>query len=61
MAMLRSRGARPLTTVAEADHADVTLSRPAIMRSSVVLPQPEGPSRVTNLRLGKRRSTSLRT
>ena len=34
--------------LADADLARVVGSRPAMMRSSVVLPQPEGPSSTTN-------------
>ena len=37
----------------------VTFSSPAIMRSKVVLPQPLGPSRVTNSRFRMARSMSL--
>src|SRR6185312_16857708 len=36
-------------------------SKPAIMRRMVVLPQPEGPSRVMNSPLSKARLTSLTT
>ena len=62
MAMLRSRGASSLTTRSPKRIVPaVTGSSPAIMRSSVVLPQPDGPSSVTNLRLGKTRSMSLST
>src|SRR5215212_451780 len=38
-----------------------TVSSPAIMRSRVVLPQPDGPSSVTNFRLGKCRLTLVST
>src|SRR3712207_8419578 len=62
MAMLRSRGARRLTVSSPKRMTPLsTLSRPATMRRSVVLPQPDGPSRVTNCRLGKRRLTSFST
>jgi hypothetical protein len=49
MAMSRSLGGTSLTTaVADADLAARDLSSPAIMRSSVDLPQPDGPTRTTN-------------
>ena len=55
-------GARSLTTRSPKRMSPaVTGSSPAIMRSSVVLPQPDGPSSVTNFRLGKTRSMSLST
>src|SRR5665213_2373515 len=47
--MSRSRGARSLTTRSPISISPlVTDSSPAIMRSAVVLPQPEGPTRQTN-------------
>ena len=62
MAMLRSRGASSFTTRSPKRIVPaVTGSSPAIIRSSVVLPQPDGPSSVMNFRLGKTRSMSLST
>src|ERR1035437_9837726 len=47
--MSRSRGARSLTTRSPSSISPlVTDSSPAIMRSAVVLPQPDGPTRQTN-------------
>src|SRR5919112_529142 len=44
--MLRARGGRPVTTSPSISTSPlVGCSRPAIVRSSVVLPQPDGPSR----------------
>ena len=40
---------------------EVGVSRPAIMRSVVVLPQPEGPSSVVSVPLGTVRSMPLTT
>src|SRR5580698_1494209 len=49
MAMSRSRGGRLLTTRSPMRISPlVTSSSPAIMRSAVVLPQPEGPTRQMN-------------
>ena len=49
MAMLRSRGVMPLTTLPPiAISPSVISSRPAIIRSSVDFPQPDGPTRATN-------------
>ena len=49
MAMSRSPGARLLTTRSPMRIAPpVTLSRPAIIRSSVDLPQPDGPTSTAN-------------
>src|ERR671918_1946702 len=46
MATWRARGGRPLTTLPPISTSPaVASSSPAIVRSSVVLPQPEGPSR----------------
>ena len=60
MAMSRFSGGRsfmrrPAITMSPA----VARSRPAIMRSVVVLPQPEGPSRQTTSPAATERSTSL--
>src|SRR3954453_1811025 len=49
MASCRSRGARSLTRVPPISRSpDEMSSRPTIMRSSVDLPHPEGPTRMTN-------------
>src|SRR6202049_4837808 len=49
MAMSRARGAGSLTTrSAMRTSPSVISSRPAIMRSAVVLPQPDGPTRQMN-------------
>lgn len=49
MAMERSRGVRWLAgSPSSSTSPSETSSRPAIMRSTVDLPQPEGPSRTTN-------------
>ena len=58
MPMLRRLGGtnwpRPLTTASSMRISpEVGFSKPAIMRSIVVLPQPEGPSSVTNSRSQK--------
>src|SRR4051812_21701528 len=56
------RGARRFTTFSPKRMIPLsTVSRPAIMRSSVVLPQPDGPRSVTNFRLGNFRLTSFST
>src|SRR5450830_608744 len=49
MAMSRSRGAMWLTTFSPMETVpEVIVSSPASMRSAVVLPQPEGPTSMTN-------------
>src|SRR6478736_1608345 len=49
MAMSRSFGSRSLTTRPPMDNSpDVIVSSPAIIRSAVDLPQPEGPTRTKN-------------
>ena len=49
MAMSRSAGSTSLTTLPPMLMLPaVTVSRPAIMRSSVDLPQPDGPSSTVN-------------
>ncbi len=49
MAMLRSLGSRSFTTRPSiAISPEVMVSSPATMRSSVDLPQPEGPTITTN-------------
>src|SRR6478735_3134504 len=49
MARPRSAGRRSETSRSPiSTRPDVRVSRPAMMRSSVVLPQPDGPSRATN-------------
>src|SRR6478609_1242979 len=49
MARLRSRGARSLTRLSPISISpDVMSSRPTIIRSSVDLPQPDGPTRIMN-------------
>ena len=49
MAMSRRRGARSVTSASPIEIApSVTSSSPAIMRSSVDFPQPEGPTRTRN-------------
>ena len=62
MAMSRSIGGTSFTTVSSIRISpDVTASRPAIMRSVVVLPQPEGPTKTTNSLSRISRSTSFTT
>src|SRR5581483_12471807 len=49
MATSRCRGETPLTTRPSKETVpDVIVSRPATMRSAVVLPQPDGPTSTTN-------------
>ena len=49
MAMSRSAGSRSLTTRSPIRSVpEVTVSRPATIRSSVDLPQPEGPTSTTS-------------
>ena len=49
MAMSRSFGGRSFTTRSPIRISPAVMgSRPAIIRSSVDLPQPEGPTRITN-------------
>src|SRR6202171_2932613 len=49
MAMSRSRGGRLFTTRSPIRTSPLVMSSsPAIMRSAVVLPQPDGPTRQTN-------------
>ena len=49
MTRSRSRGGSPLTTRSPIDRVpSVMLSSPAIMRSRVVLPHPDGPTRTMN-------------
>src|SRR5947207_2989916 len=60
MAMSRSIGARLLTTLPSMlTSPEVISSRPATMRSVVVLPQPEGPTSTTNSRSRISRFTSF--
>ncbi|MNW04423.1 hypothetical protein D3C71_2005110 [compost metagenome] len=62
MAISRSFGASSLTRFpAMRISPDVTLSSPAIIRSRVDLPQPEGPTSTTNSPSPIFRSTSCRT
>src|SRR6185369_15106707 len=62
MAMFRSFGATRFTVRSpKRMQPRSTVSSPAIMRSSVVFPQPEGPRSVTNFRLGNVRVTLSRT
>src|SRR3954462_15353707 len=57
MAMSRSLGGTSFTTVSPMiTSPSVMSSRPAIMRSVVVLPQPEGPTSTTNSLSGMSRS-----
>ena len=49
MDRLRSRGARSLTRLSSMNMSpEVMSSRPTIIRSSVDLPQPDGPTRIMN-------------
>src|SRR5689334_13074545 len=58
--MSRSIGARSLTTLSSIrTRPEVMLSSPATMRSVVVLPQPDGPTRTTNSLSWMSRLTSL--
>ena len=60
MAMSRSIGARSLTRcVPILMSPDEISSRPAIMRSVVVLPQPDGPTKTMNSRSRMSRFTSF--
>src|SRR5918911_1494203 len=60
MAMSRSMGGSSFTTLSPMRISpDVIDSRPATMRSVVVLPQPEGPTRTTNSLSRMSRFTSL--
>src|SRR3982751_5327524 len=60
MAISRSIGARLLTTLPSMLMSpELISSRPATMRSVVVLPQPEGPTNTTNSRSRISRLTSL--
>ena len=62
MAMSRSIGGTSLTTVSPIRISpELTASRPAIMRSVVVLPQPEGPTKTMNSLSRMCRSTSFTT
>ena len=62
MAMSRSLGARSLTRAPPMRISpSVTSSSPAIMRSSVVLPQPDGPTSTTNSPSSIARSTPCST
>ena len=62
MAMSRSIGGTSLTTVSPIRISPAVMaSRPAIMRSVVVLPQPEGPTKTTNSLSRMCRSTSFTT
>ena len=62
MAMSRSIGGTSLTTVLPMRISpEVMASRPAIMRSVVVLPQPDGPTKTMNSLSRICRSTSLTT
>src|SRR5215471_681940 len=59
MAMSRSAGSRRLTTSPPSSTSpDVTVSRPATMRSKVDLPQPEGPTRTHRYPSGMAKLTS---
>ena len=58
--MSRFFGGRSLTTEpATRTVPEVMSSRPAIMRSAVVFPQPEGPTKTTNSPSAMSRSRSL--
>ena len=60
MAMSRSIGARSLTTWPSMEMSpEVIASSPAIIRSVVVLPQPDGPTKTTNSLSRISRFTSL--
>ena len=62
MAMSRSLGARSLTRAPPIRISpSVTSSSPAIMRSSVLLPQPDGPTSTTNSPFSIARSTPCST
>ena len=62
MAQPRSRGSSSLTTLPSmAISPAVISSRPAIMRSSVDLPQPDGPRMTTNSPIAMSRSTPWTT
>ena len=62
MAMSRSFGARSLTrTPPIRISPDVTSSSPAIILSSVLLPQPDGPTSTTNSPFSIARSTPCST
>ena len=62
MAMPRSAGAVALTRLPSISMSpEVASSRPAMMRSSVDLPQPEGPTKTTNSPSRTSRSTPLMT
>ena len=62
MAMSRALGARSFTTVPSIATVPAVIgSRPAIMRRSVDLPQPEGPTRTMNSPSSIERSMSRST
>ena len=62
MAMPRLTGGRSLTRLPSMMMSpEVTSSRPAIIRSNVDLPQPEGPTKTTNSPLRTSSSMPLRT
>src|SRR5215831_4961425 len=62
MAMSRSLGATAFTTLAPIEMVPAEISsRPAIMRSSVDLPQPEGPTSTQNSPSSTATSTPYRT
>ena len=62
MAMSRSFGATELTSLPSMRISpSLTLSSPAIIASSVDLPQPEGPTSATNSPVSASRSMPLRT
>ncbi|MNY12208.1 hypothetical protein D3C86_1452770 [compost metagenome] len=55
----RCAGVLPMSSPSRRISPPVRVSRPAIMRSKVVLPQPEGPRKHTSLPSGKCRFTSV--
>ena len=60
MAMSRSFGGRSLITWPSiVTCPDVIVSSPAIIRSAVVFPQPDGPTNTTNSPLATSRSSSV--
>jgi hypothetical protein len=58
--MSRSLGGRSLTTFPSIRTSpEVIVSRPAIIRSAVVFPHPDGPTKTTNSPLATSRSNSV--
>ena len=60
MAMSRFFGGRSFTTTPPIfTFPEVTVSRPATIRSAVVFPQPDGPTKTTNSPASTSRSSSV--